>query len=97
MRLPFLSQVLSSLSKAKGHAAANRIATLFYCISGLLIILWLGDNHPVSQNSLANLGYHIIAFVMMLLLWGVLAFGGGAVLFRAIENRQHGLYLFFSP
>lgn len=95
MTLRFSNRLLSSLSKAKGYVAANLTTTILYCIGFLLIILWLGDKHPVSPNNFFNLGYHIAAFIMTLLAWGVFAIGVGGVLFRAIEKPPAWAVLLF--
>ncbi len=63
--------IKAGIVKIRGFLATYRILSY---LPILVIVLWLGHNHPVSPDTLINLGYHVFAFIMTLVLWGALAF-----------------------
>lgn len=86
MRRRFLKQLQNGLPAGKDRLAAARVSWVLLCTGFLSVVVYLGASHPVSPNMLVNLGYHVGAFFATLIVWAVLAFGGGAVLFKMVKE-----------
>lgn len=89
----FLTHIKNGMPKGGDRIAAERASKLFLLAGSLLIILFLGESHPVFSNGALNLSYHAVAFLGTLLLWAALAFLLGGVMFNLIKKPPPWLVL----
>ena len=76
----------TGIAKIRSSPRGKRIIYFLKWAGIILIILWQGHEHPISQNIFINQSYHLIAFAAVFVSWGLLGFIGAGFILKYFER-----------